>query len=33
LGFGKTLGLGTAIALMAVTSVLLYLVFKAKDWL
>src|SRR5260370_42465656 len=32
-GFGKALGLGFAIALMAVTSVLLYFVFKAKDCL
>jgi magnesium transporter len=32
-GFAKPLGLGVAIALMAVTSVMLYLVFKAKDWL
>jgi len=32
-GFGKALGLGVAIALMALTSVSLYFVFKAKDWL
>ena len=32
-GFGKVAGLVSAVALMAVTSVLLYLVFKAKDWL
>jgi magnesium transporter len=32
-GFAKPWGLATAILLMAVTSVALYLVFKAKDWL
>lgn len=32
-GFAKAWGLGTAILIMAVTSVALYVVFKAKDWL
>jgi len=32
-GFAKPLGLATAILIMAVTSLALYLVFKAKDWL
>jgi magnesium transporter len=32
-GFAKAWGLATAILLMALTSLALYLVFKAKDWL
>jgi magnesium transporter len=32
-GFAKPLGLGMALGLMGVTSVLLYFVFKARDWL
>ena len=32
-GFGKAWGVGAAVAIMAVTSVTLYAVFKAKDWL
>ncbi|HEX9551973.1 MAG TPA: magnesium transporter CorA family protein [Streptosporangiaceae bacterium] len=32
-GFAKSWGLATAIVIMVVTSVALYLVFKARDWL
>ncbi len=32
-GFGKAWGVGAAVAIMVVTSAVLYTVFKAKDWL
>jgi len=32
-GFGKPWGVAAAVLIMAVTSVILYLVFKARDWL